>query len=205
MGVRVICGSRMLRELLLEAVENSGYQTIGLAPGPDALGGVDPGEIVIVRVGEASFDESREFVRQAVRHDGIHVILICATGVIDKLHVEFGSRVSAIIPETAPLESATTAILLVSQGFRLALPQADALPPPEQPVTRRSLTPISIEHFSNREVSILTSLRDGKSNKDIAKDLGISDATVKVHLRSVFKKTNSRNRTQAALWASRHL
>jgi two-component system nitrate/nitrite response regulator NarL len=53
---------------------------------------------------------------------------------------------------------------------------------------------------SGREGEILRSLLNGHSNKMIARQLGISEATVKVHLKAVMRKINAQNRTQAAVW-----
>jgi two-component system nitrate/nitrite response regulator NarL len=53
---------------------------------------------------------------------------------------------------------------------------------------------------SGREGEILRSLLSGHSNKMIARELGISEATVKVHLKGVMRKINAQNRTQAAMW-----
>jgi two-component system, NarL family, nitrate/nitrite response regulator NarL len=52
-----------------------------------------------------------------------------------------------------------------------------------------------------REVDILRQLVRGGSNKVIAHELGISEATVKVHLKSLLRKLRVANRTQAAIWA----
>ena len=41
----------------------------------------------------------------------------------------------------------------------------------------------------------------GASNKVIAYKLGIMEATVKVHLKSLLRKIGAANRTQAAIWA----
>lgn len=57
----------------------------------------------------------------------------------------------------------------------------------------RDLTP--------RETEILDCLTSGASNKQIARDLGITEATVKIHMKSLIRKIGVRNRTQAALWA----
>jgi DNA-binding CsgD family transcriptional regulator len=56
-------------------------------------------------------------------------------------------------------------------------------------------------NLSPRETDMLRSLSCGNSNKLIARDLGITEATVKVHLRSLMRKIAVENRTQAALWA----
>lgn len=56
-------------------------------------------------------------------------------------------------------------------------------------------------HLSEREADILRCLITGDSNKLIARKLEITESTVKVHLKSILKKTRAANRTQAAMWA----
>jgi two-component system, NarL family, nitrate/nitrite response regulator NarL len=55
--------------------------------------------------------------------------------------------------------------------------------------------------LSERENQILHCLLKGESNKMIANRLGITEATVKVHLKTVLRKIDAANRTQAAIWA----
>jgi DNA-binding NarL/FixJ family response regulator len=55
--------------------------------------------------------------------------------------------------------------------------------------------------LSDRENAILMGLMQGASNKHIARDLQIAEATVKVHVKSVLRKIRVKNRTQAAMWA----
>ena len=59
-------------------------------------------------------------------------------------------------------------------------------------------------HLSEREVQILQCLVAGDSNKVIANRLKVTEATIKVHLKSILRKINVRNRTQAAIWALNH-
>jgi DNA-binding NarL/FixJ family response regulator len=56
-----------------------------------------------------------------------------------------------------------------------------------------------------REAEVLGLVRQGLANKQIARRLGISERTVKAHLTSVFQRIGVADRTQAALWAERHL
>ena len=58
--------------------------------------------------------------------------------------------------------------------------------------------------LSQREEQILRCLVRGESNKQIAIRLGITEATVKVHLKSLLRKISCSNRTQAAIWAMNH-
>jgi two-component system, NarL family, nitrate/nitrite response regulator NarL len=59
----------------------------------------------------------------------------------------------------------------------------------------------SIRGLSPREQEILQALVTGASNKLIAIKLGITEATVKVHLKTLLRKIDVNNRTQAAIWA----
>jgi two-component system nitrate/nitrite response regulator NarL len=58
--------------------------------------------------------------------------------------------------------------------------------------------------LSSREIETLQCLLRGESNKLIAKRLSISEATIKVHMKSVLRKIKAHNRTQAAMWAISH-
>ncbi len=54
-----------------------------------------------------------------------------------------------------------------------------------------------------REIEVLQRLCTGESNKAIARRLGISEATVRVHLTAVFRELGVASRTQAVLEARR--
>ena len=58
--------------------------------------------------------------------------------------------------------------------------------------------------LSDREVEVLSLVRGGLANKQIARRLGITERTVKAHLSSIFQRLDVTDRTQAALWAERH-
>ena len=57
----------------------------------------------------------------------------------------------------------------------------------------------ALRNLSDREVQVVNLLRKGSPNKIIARELGISEATVKVHVKAILRKTHARNRTEAAL------
>lgn len=58
--------------------------------------------------------------------------------------------------------------------------------------------------LSDREQEILRCLVYGDANKVIANRLNITEATVKVHMKSLLRKIKAGNRTQAAIWALNH-
>jgi two-component system nitrate/nitrite response regulator NarL len=54
-----------------------------------------------------------------------------------------------------------------------------------------------------REKQILELIAGGQSNKNIARELNISDGTVKVHVKNILRKLNLKSRLEAAVWALR--
>lgn len=59
--------------------------------------------------------------------------------------------------------------------------------------------------LSPRETEVLSLTAEGLANKQIARRLGITERTVKVHLGHVFRRIGVADRTSAALWARDHL
>ncbi|HYH19460.1 MAG TPA: response regulator transcription factor [Azospirillum sp.] len=59
----------------------------------------------------------------------------------------------------------------------------------------------TVGHLTPRQHAVLKCLREGKSNKIIAYELGMCESTVKVHVRNVLRKLGASNRTQAAYLA----
>jgi DNA-binding NarL/FixJ family response regulator len=68
---------------------------------------------------------------------------------------------------------------------------------------RGAVTPL--ERLSPREREVLHLLAGGRSNRQIATELGISERTVKAHLSRVFQVVGAADRVQAALWGREFL
>lgn len=87
----------------------------------------------------------------------------------------------------------------------LVLPQNGDETVTEKPLEIAPPTPPSRDSdmpaLSDRESLILRCLVQGDSNKHIARELAVAEATVKVHIKAILRKTRLRNRTQAAIWA----
>lgn len=56
-------------------------------------------------------------------------------------------------------------------------------------------------NLSQRELDVLTGLCEGKSNKEIARDLDLQEVTIKLHVKTLSRKLNAKNRTHAAMIA----
>jgi DNA-binding NarL/FixJ family response regulator len=81
------------------------------------------------------------------------------------------------------------------QDNHFAIVENPALSHPEQDHSNIKLT--------HRQMDVLQLLIDGKSNKSIARSLGLAENTVKIHVASIFKSLGVANRTQAALEAQK--
>lgn len=88
--------------------------------------------------------------------------------------------------------------LAAGPGGAMAVPDAGLplAPAASVPTDQRRTTALT-----PREREILQCLTDGRSNKEIARDLHLTEATVKAHVKALLRKTQMTNRTQAAIWA----
>ena len=77
---------------------------------------------------------------------------------------------------------------------------AAAAPAEPEPAT----APSPIEQLSPRERDILRGIARGASNKEIARELGIAETTVKIHVQHVLRKLGLSSRVQAAVVATAH-
>ena len=91
------------------------------------------------------------------------------------------------------------AIRAVHDGHLLLAPEAAGTL--LQPATGQNR---SLDALTAREREVLAELAKGRSNREIARALNVSEKTVKAHVSSVLAKLGVQDRTQAALFAVRH-
>jgi DNA-binding NarL/FixJ family response regulator len=106
----------------------------------------------------------------------------------DATRAEIGRAVLAAAAGQAVLDPE------VQQRLLLAAARAPAAAPGDD--GEGDLTP--------RESDVLRLIAEGKSNREIARALFVSEATVKTHVNRIFAKTGSRDRTQAMRYAYTH-
>ncbi|MBK8186530.1 MAG: two-component system response regulator NarL [Cellvibrio sp.] len=92
----------------------------------------------------------------------------------------------------AQIERALTGKMVLSESVTQVLATAIRNPLVKQDIEKDSLT--------QREWEILKLIAKGMSNKLIARELDISDGTVKVHVKHLLKKLHLRSRVEAAVW-----
>lgn len=102
---------------------------------------------------------------------------------------------AGFIPKSATLSQMTEALRAIRDGDAWTPPLSDTEPGDDGDMAERiaSLTP--------SQLKILVGLQQGRLNKQIAFDLGVTEATIKAHLTTVFRKLGVQNRTQAVIAA----
>jgi DNA-binding NarL/FixJ family response regulator len=110
----------------------------------------------------------------------------------DATRAEIGRAVEAAAAGQAVLDPAVQQRLL-SAAIRSPLAPAPARAPGQAPAGTDDLTP--------REVDVLRLIAAGQSNREIARTLFVSEATVKTHVNRIFAKTGARDRVQAIHYA----
>ena len=117
-------------------------------------------------------------------HDNPQVVRTC---------LEYGA--SGYLQKSSSPEEIRTAVRSVLAG---AIVQPDSL---TQSDNKPDSTTSTINSLTPSQLKVLLEIGKGKLNKQIAYDLDITEATVKAHITSIFKKLGINNRTQAGLIA----
>jgi DNA-binding NarL/FixJ family response regulator len=105
------------------------------------------------------------------------------------------------IPKTLPTLEIVRALQTVLSGM-IYLPWSVAQPPPiGEPFTLDTSGDMASAAYSKltpRQRDVLRCIREGKSNKEIARMLGLTESTVKVHTNALYRTLGVRNRVGAA-------
>jgi DNA-binding NarL/FixJ family response regulator len=127
------------------------------------------------------------------RHPAARVIVLTTYDTDEDISRALKAGAKAYVLKDISAEALVSCIHDVLAGKTYLAPAAAAKL--AEGVTRVQLTP--------RELSALRLMADGKANKEIASELGISERTVKTHLGHLFEKLGATSRTEALRVATR--
>ncbi len=163
----------------------------GPVPGP-SLSDAD----VLLVADEESLDETA----LAVAEDGTQSIVVLSDdeGSVSKLR-DLSLRGWGVVPPDAPAEELGAAVAAAAHGLT-ALPKALA----DQLLVEPAVVEELSEPPTARERQVLGLLGQGFSNKMIARELQISEHTVKFHISSLYVKLGVSNRAEAVSRGARH-
>lgn len=172
-----------------------------------------PIELVVVEDGQIAALEAARSGKLSVARDARWILAYRSPE--DARRLVEGARTGrpiGFLPMKAPIDAWLAALRLLSMGEDF-LPgelvgtpsgsgpaQGHDAPPQDGPDPVAHTRLPGIDRLTAREVEILDLLARGRRNKAIARELGLSEHTVKLHIHHIFGKLGVRNRTSATHW-----
>jgi DNA-binding NarL/FixJ family response regulator len=134
------------------------------------------------------------------RHSEVEVVALTSFGEEERVHAALEAGASGYLLKDSDADEVSAAIRAAHRG---ELPLDPA-------IARGLISPLRAEsrdgryaELTTRELEIVRLLGVGKTNKEIAAELQISERTARTHVSNILSKLDLTSRTQAALWAVR--
>lgn len=206
----------LIREGLKYALESTfaGLSIIEAVDGSQVLQGVslNPGLDLILL--DYFMPETNGFAlvsELCTRHPDIPVVVLSGTSDPALVHKLLACGAAGFLSKTTDHGVILDALQLVLAGGIYMPPDiapelAAAIsgwPDPASYSDKTATTERLLTQLTQRQYEVLQLMARGKTNKDISRELGISENTIKVHVTAILKVLSVSNRTQAALVAQR--
>jgi len=136
-------------------------------------------------------------------HPKLPIVIVSMLDSPSVIRGAVASGASGFIPKTSTSVLMTEAIRLVLAGG-VYLPPSVLAVEEAAPAEEGGGALPSDARLTRQQRAVLAELSVGKSNKEIAQSLSISEATVKVHLAAIMRTLKVHNRTQVVLAAKQH-
>ena len=134
------------------------------------------------------------------QYPGIPVVVISAIEEPSVIRRAISLGASGFIPKSASAEEMQKALQDVLAG-EVAVPEDVSLDVADDEELEEMARRLST--LTPQQMRVLMMLREGLLNKQIAYELGVSEATIKAHVSAILQKLNVESRTQAVIAASR--
>jgi two-component system, NarL family, nitrate/nitrite response regulator NarL len=205
--VFLVGGSDLFRRGLRGFLEGTAFEAVGeFTRYQDcvAAAGDAPAPALIVYVSSGVIEETASAVDALLgAYDAARLLLLSSKMSVEELGACLRMGARGYLLNTISKDALIHSLALIGLG-ETVFPSdlAHALMSGGEPLAD---TPESrkLADLTMREGDILKCLTEGLSNKQIARRLGIREATVKIHVKSLIGKLGVANRTQAALWGVR--
>lgn len=189
-GLALVGANTFAREGLKRVLQDLGIP-VGMSV--SSVQRADLADRVLIEEGGA---EEVRAARAGTPHRKIMVLINDGSG--DQAIDALDASADLVLSREATFESVGAAIQLCAQdlsGLRFG-------GRPAQASTASARDPKADQMFP-RQREVLEYLSQGLSNAEIAERMGVVEDTVKIHLKNIFKRLETKNRVQVALWAAK--
>lgn len=166
------------------------FKIINAEPDTDVL-------ILDVEMPDMPWLESLKQIRQTAPK--MKIIVVSASEDNRTVRSILATGVKGYIPKRSEIKVLNNALKLVIEGGSYVPPNLlDGAS--QNTLSGRS---IGVKTLTNRQSQVLDLIAQGKSNKQIAYDMGVSESTVKLHINALLRSLHVNNRTQAVITAQK--
>lgn len=202
--ITLLAKIEVVREGLKRILKEDGFEIIGSVSTMDELETLDPSddERHIVLCDISSCAEAISLARSLrTKFVESRIVFMADEVGIENVSSAFGEGIDGYVVRSISCEPLMNVLRLVAAGEK-AFP-SQLVHSLNTNVWKMPTAKVAVEdlNISDRELQILRCLISGHSNKVIARQLSITEATVKAHVKTVLRKLRVANRTQAAIWA----
>ena len=152
--------------------------------------------IVDLDMPDMKWEEGIEQLRQ--KSNEINMVVISASEDVRSIRKVLASGIKGYIPKRSEPKIMHNALKLILEGGTYIPPAL---------IENNAEMPLNGNHrgktLTNRQSQVLDLIAQGKSNKQIAYEMGVSEATVKLHINALLRSLKVNNRTQAVVTAQK--
>lgn len=134
------------------------------------------------------------------------IVVVASTGDSAKIRKLFTLGIKGYISKRSNSKIIGIALLLIANGGKYipdAVLENYAVATTSNVGNYQNEALSNIKPLTNRQAQVLDLVAQGKSNKQIAYDMGVSEATVKLHINALLRSLHVTNRTQAVVTAQK--
>ena len=198
LNVLIVDDHEMVLEMFAMYLEGSVDMNVTTArhldEGLDKIAEHGPFDVVLLDLNMPGMNGISGLRRAIKANDGKPVAIITGSPSPRMLDEIMNSGAAGIILKTTAVRSLANAIRFMHSGEHYM---------PLELVRERQVASRTVRHgqLSEKEMTVLSFLAQGKQNKEIANDLQLAEPTVKMHVTSICRKLGAQNRTQAVIMA----
>lgn len=206
-SVWLVIPNLIAREGLSRILQSEGFQVVATSSSADEIVAEASDEPDLCLIDVPTAEEQTRSIATIKAHVPCKTVVMADVFDVRTMLECFSQGADGYIVKTMPCSNLVASLRLAALGHKIMPSElADHLDPQmglrdESPSRWSSSPGVGEAELSEREQVVLQYLISGDPNKTIGRKLGITETTVKVHVKAILRKLNVLNRTQAAIWA----